>query len=288
MASEIQNLNKQLENIIADTNPILSSTHYGTNASNNAKLSSQAEFCKLIISSLLHSLSAFSARSDRMQREFAVHNSNPFRLRSDLYVGSLLSATTTGTATAEAEVDTAAGAGSIELKENEDKERASLFTRITRGATATTSSSSSSNTRTPTSNTTSSGESFAQRYIDEIAPISKLKEYTDVATKHKEALLREAKILKVQFSDDMQQSQRMERTVSNISSLVGEFVHMLEQQSEVVETVCEVSVDATEAVKATDVELQLTIDRSQSHQWNMVGFIVGMAFLLLLLDYLSA
>ena len=132
-----------------------------------------------------------------------------------------------------------------------------------------------------------SKETFAQRYIDEIAPSSKLREYEAVAVRHKDALMREARILKVRFSDDMQESQRMERTVGGIASMISEFVQLVEAQSEQVDTVGEVSQDATQSVKSADAELLLTLERSQSHQWSMIMFVLGMALLLLLLDFVT-
>ena len=79
----------------------------------------------------------------------------------------------------------------------------------------------------------------------------------------------------------------MERMVNNISSMINEFVQLIESQSAMVDTIGEVSQDATESVKSTDAELLLTLERSQSHQYSMIFFIVGMSVLLLLLDFLT-
>lgn len=128
---------------------------------------------------------------------------------------------------------------------------------------------------------------FAQRYIDEIASHTKLKEYNSIALKQKDELLKETKILKVKYSEDIQESQKMERTVSNISSLIHEFVQLIDSQSEIVNVIGEVSQDTTESVKNTDKELILTLERSSSHQWSMISFILIMAILLLVLDFLS-
>ena len=132
-----------------------------------------------------------------------------------------------------------------------------------------------------------SSENCAQRYIDEIASHTKLKEYNSIALKQKDELLKETKILKVKYSEDIQESQKMERTVSNISSLIHEFVQLIDSQSEIVNVIGEVSQDTTESVKNTDKELILTLERSSSHQWSMISFILIMAILLLVLDFLS-
>ena len=141
---------------------------------------------------------------------------------------------------------------------------------------------------TTTITTTNQQENtFAQRYIDEIASHTKLKEYNSIALKQKDELLKETKILKVKYSEDIQESQKMERTVSNISSLIHEFVQLIDSQSEIVNVIGEVSQDTTESVKNTDKELILTLERSSSHQWSMISFILIMAILLLVLDFLS-
>ena len=105
--------------------------------------------------------------------------------------------------------------------------------------------------------------------------------------KHKEVLFKEAKILKARFSDDMLESHKMERTVMDISSMLSEFSNLIESQSGIVDTIGEVSKDATESVQHTDKELLLTLQRTQSHQWTMIIFILGMSILLLFLDVIS-
>ena len=144
-----------------------------------------------------------------------------------------------------------------------------------------------STTTTGTITTNQQENTFAQRYIDEIASHTKLKEYNSIALKQKDELLKETKILKVKYSEDIQESQKMERTVSNISSLIHEFVQLIDSQSEIVNVIGEVSQDTTESVKNTDKELILTLERSSSHQWSMISFILIMAILLLVLDFLS-
>jgi hypothetical protein len=48
-----------------------------------------------------------------------------------------------------------------------------------------------------------------------------------------------------------------------------------------------VSKDATSRVKQTDAELQLTLERSQSHQLSMTALLLLLSCGLLLLDFLS-
>jgi len=91
----------------------------------------------------------------------------------------------------------------------------------------------------------------------------------------------------VQYSEEIQESQRMERTMNNITSMISEFVQLIESQTVYVDAIGEVSQDTTASVKSADAELLLTLERTQSHQWSMILFILGMALLLLLLDFLS-
>lgn len=147
----------------------------------------------------------------------------------------------------------------------------------------------------------------------------------------------------------------MERTVSGISGMIGEFAALIEAQSELVDGIdrfesegrraegrracflcisstsngdddddddgrmltcvyewllilwalCEenddvtmyvciyvrvfrsVGKEATSRVKQTDAELQLTLERSQSHQLSMTALLLLLSFGLLLLDFLS-
>lgn len=128
---------------------------------------------------------------------------------------------------------------------------------------------------------------FAQRFVDEIAPPSKMKVYEQVATKQKDILLKESQSLQKKFSDDMQQSHQLESTVMSISSMIAEFTTMIESQSDVVELVGEAAKDATSSVKATDEELLLTLERSTSYHWNMIFLIVALGLLLLLLHFIT-
>jgi Fe2+ transport system protein B len=129
--------------------------------------------------------------------------------------------------------------------------------------------------------------SFAQRYIDEIASKTKMKEYQAIAIKEKENLLKEAKILHHKYSTEVIQSQQIENTVMNISSLVSEFATLIQSQSHIVESIGETTEDVSKHVKSTDDELLTTIERSQSHSWNMIVLILFFSFLLLLLHVIT-
>jgi hypothetical protein len=62
-------------------------------------------------------------------------------------------------------------------------------------------SSSSSSSSSSTKAKSSISTSFAERYIDEIAPSKTLKQYRTIAEKHKKELLSEARHLREQFSE---------------------------------------------------------------------------------------
>ena len=128
---------------------------------------------------------------------------------------------------------------------------------------------------------------FAQRFVDEIAPANKMREYENIAFVQKNSLLKESAILQQRYSENVLESQKMERSVLGISSMITEFLSMLEEQSEQIEDMNETSKEATKSVRGTDAELKLTIQRSESHQWNMVILINGLAIMLLLLHFLT-
>lgn len=218
-----------------------------------------------------------------MQREHRARTVNPRRLLSDRYFGCVR--------------DTREG-GDEDIVDEATKSRTGTSIMSFMGAALDTNrdiaatnaldqSASAAPLTTPYAATTTTENTFAQRYIDEVASRSKLREYDAIAAKQRDALVREAKVLKVKFSEEIEESQKMERTVTNISSLISEFVQLIESQSALVDTIGEVSQDTTASVKSADQELLLTLERSQSHQWSMIMFVAGMALLLLLLDFLS-
>ena len=66
-----------------------------------------------------------------------------------------------------------------------------------------------------------------------------------------------------------------------------EFMRILQSQSSKVDDMYESGQAANELVKQTEKEMQLTIDRSQSYQWNMVILSVTLAVMLLVLDWIT-
>lgn len=128
---------------------------------------------------------------------------------------------------------------------------------------------------------------FADRYQDEIASTAKIGEYKALGEKYKSILLKEAKELQVRFSKDLQVANNMESTVNGISTMLTEFVSIIQAQSDIVEDVHQAAVDTTDQVKLADDELMLTLERSQSHSRNMAFLTVGLGLLLLLLDWVT-
>lgn len=225
-----------------------------------------------------------------MQKEYRKNSVNPFRLMSDRYLGCVRDIKEGdkegGEEEAKQQTHTiknfffSSGGGPESVPESTIdpfQQDLLLAPSVVANTKATDSSSKS----------VSQSDTFAQRYIDEVAPRGKMLEYEAVAVKQKEVLVKEARLLKVRYSEDIQESQKMERTMNNITSMIGEFVQLVESQSVNVDTIGEVTKDTTASVKNADAELLLTLERSQSHQWSMIAFILGMAFLLLLLDALT-
>ncbi len=129
--------------------------------------------------------------------------------------------------------------------------------------------------------------SVSSRYEGEIAAPSKLKEYDILATKYKQLLMREARQLQVQYSEDIKQIQEIEGSVERITSMLSEFVQILQSQSDQVDNIYDSSLDACNFVGKSNVELQTTIDRTKSSQWNIVTMFIFLASLLLLLDWMT-
>jgi hypothetical protein len=128
---------------------------------------------------------------------------------------------------------------------------------------------------------------FAERYESEIAPPQLLKKYNEIAVYQKKSLLNEAKILKIQYSEEKKNSINMEASAGEISNMLTDFVQILQSQSDGIEDLHESSKKATEHVHDVDNELILTIERSTSHQRYMTLLTVGLGLFLLLLDYIT-
>jgi len=130
-------------------------------------------------------------------------------------------------------------------------------------------------------------KSFASRYEGELGPPSKIAEYSNIAKSHRIELLKETKYLRQKFSHDLQQANDIEKTVNSISNMLGEFVRILQSQSGTVEDAHTTSKAATRNITQTADELLLTIERSQSHQRNIVVITILLALLLLFLDFIT-
>ena len=130
-------------------------------------------------------------------------------------------------------------------------------------------------------------QSFVDRYESEIAPPKQLKEYHELGLKHKKILLKESQTLRVQYSSDLLEATKMEKTVQHVSNMLIEFVNILQGQRDNVDDVNSCGKATLEFVKDTDTELNLTIQRSESHSKSMMFLTLGLALLLLLLDYIT-
>jgi len=128
---------------------------------------------------------------------------------------------------------------------------------------------------------------FVSRYEAEIASPQRIKEYANIATQHKESLLKETTVLRSQFDSQLTVAEGMEHNIEGVSSMLSEFLQIIETQTDQILDIRDVSKEATSSVTKTSDELDLTITRNQSYQTNMVVMIVGLAFLLLVLDFIT-
>ena len=132
-----------------------------------------------------------------------------------------------------------------------------------------------------------SQQSLAQRYEEEIAPPSKMKEYVDIASKCKVALLAEAKELQQQYQEDIKAVQDIEHVVESVANMLTEFTSIVNSQSSLVDLMQESSQSTTESVQASTQQLKLTIERTKSNSWNMVFLSIFLGCILLFLDYVT-
>ena len=130
-------------------------------------------------------------------------------------------------------------------------------------------------------------QSFVERYESEIAPPKVLKEYELLGAKHKKTLLKESKVLQIQYSEELLETTKMEKTVIKISNLLLDFVNILQSQKGLVDEINNSGRDTIDFVQDADNELVLTLQRSESHQQSMVTLYLGLSFILLLLDFMT-
>ena len=130
-------------------------------------------------------------------------------------------------------------------------------------------------------------QSFVERYESEIAPPKVLKEYELLGAKHKKTLLKESKVLQIQYSEELLETTKMEKTVIKISNLLLDFVNILQSQKGLVDEINDSGRNTIDFVQDADDELILTLRRSESHQQSMVTLYLGLSFILLLLDFMT-
>ena len=71
----------------------------------------------------------------------------------------------------------------------------------------------------------------------------------------------------------------MEKTVHGITGMLGDFVKLVEDQSESIEDVNMEGKTATKTVQDTEKDLSLTLERSKSHRWTMIIAIMILSLL---------
>jgi len=128
---------------------------------------------------------------------------------------------------------------------------------------------------------------FAERYEGEVARPALLRRYDDFAARQKASLLHEAAHQTELLNEELSLVTSAEASVQSISSMLTEFMAVLSDQSEQLSDVSSYGKTATDAVQQTGHELQLTIDRTESHSRNMALLSVSLALLLLLLDWIT-
>jgi len=128
-------------------------------------------------------------------------------------------------------------------------------------------------------------KAFLEKLDKAAAPSHQIEKYNALAEKHKKVLMKEAKGMQTKFSEELVQAHQMESSISQIGSMLTEFVSILQDQSELVGDVHEDAKQTTETVKGSGGELQLTIERSENSGKSIILLSIGLGILLLLLDY---
>lgn len=129
---------------------------------------------------------------------------------------------------------------------------------------------------------------FADRYTSEIiGKVSQEKKLTEIAKKHKSRFMKESEYLSSKFSREIEEAHRMEQNVVVVTEMIGRFAQILSSQSDQVVEMHDSSASATSLVKQTEEELLLTVKRSETSQTTMTALILGLALLLLAVDFLT-
>jgi hypothetical protein len=128
---------------------------------------------------------------------------------------------------------------------------------------------------------------FADRYVAEVADPASVRRYQAFAEQHSELLSSERAGIKDRLPEDLVVAESVERSVEDVSALLGEFSRILQSQSEVLDEVHTHSSAATGLVRGAEEQLDLTLERSKASQRTMIIVVIGLAFLLLLLDYIT-
>lgn len=231
---------------------------------------SKGEHFSQISGFLFDRLHALSTAFTQMKRRHRRYNVNPMRLFGDMQARD------------DPALNTVVAAASPPPKAQKGSKANSNAT--SEGASISSSLSSSS---------AGSGEGggvaadFAERYTSEVATTAKLREYDRIASNHREKYLRETKELRNKFSQEAMEAESISRNINDIGDAFTEFLAVLASQQESVQEIHEAAQVAREEVSETAQELNLTLERSKSHNATMISIYVGLTLLLLFIDWIS-
>lgn len=129
---------------------------------------------------------------------------------------------------------------------------------------------------------------FVDRYTSEIlVKPSQEKKLAEIAKSHKAKFMKESQYLSQRFSQELEETEKMEQNVIKVTELIGRFAQILSVQSEQVEEMHDSTAVTTTFVKETEAELMVTVQRTETGQQYMSIVIVVLAFVLLFLDFVS-
>lgn len=128
---------------------------------------------------------------------------------------------------------------------------------------------------------------FAERFSSEVVRPQQQKKLAEIASVHKSKFMKESQYLRQRFSKELEETEKMEQNVSQVTRLTSRLAQILAVQSEQVGEMHGKTASATNIVKQTEEELLLAVRRSESSQTYMSLLIVGLALLLLVIDYFT-
>ena len=130
-------------------------------------------------------------------------------------------------------------------------------------------------------------DNFSERYVADVASSAKIEEYKSIVESQRQQLFAEAENMRERFSEEALQAEKVGENVAEISSALGDFLEILAVQTDDIEDINAAAEGTHDHVKVAETELTTTVERTKSSNLTMALFLIGMAVLLLLIDFFT-